>query len=183
MRGGLCPGDAALLLGSRRGSGQVQGSEGPVGTAGRVAMGVRRGRDTGLTHWGLRSLGPTLSEAGTSRAQPSPEPEAASPPTAQEGPSFIPVLFLWKSLVTGLCGAPGTGREDFLPQREDWDDGSVVIPYPPHSYLQNPGGTGIRPSTPLLSWASRARVPLIPSLVPLPAHSQAPRASSPLTHR
>ena len=183
MRGGTALGMPPCSWGAEEEVDKSRGVRGRWGHLAEWPWGQRRGRDTGLTHWGLRSLGPTLSEAGTSRAQPSPEPEAASPPTAQEGPSFIPVLFLWKSLVTGLCGAPGTGREDFLPQREDWDDGSVVIPYPPHSYLQNPGGTGIRPSTPLLSWASRARVPLIPSLVPLPAHSQAPRASSPLTHR
>ena len=47
FEGWNCPGDAALLLASRRGSGQVQGSEGPVGTSGRVAMGAEEGQG----HW------------------------------------------------------------------------------------------------------------------------------------
>ena len=108
-----------------------QGSEGRWGQLGTAAMGAEDGQGPlGSPTRGLWSLGWVQSEAGTSRDQPSPEPEAASLLTAQEGPSFLPVLFSWKSLVTGLCGASGTGREDLLPQREDQGDGSVVIPPP-----------------------------------------------------
>ena len=114
------------------------------GQLGTEAMGTEEGQGPlGSRTRGLWSLGWVQSEAGTSRDQPSPEPEAASLLTAQEGTSFLPVLFPWKSLVTGLCGASGTGREDLLPQREDHGDGSVVIPSPPHPDLQNPGGTGL----------------------------------------
>ena len=121
-----------------------QGSEGRWGQLGTAAMGAEDGQGPlGSPTRGLWSLGWVQSEAGTSRDQPSPRPEAASLLTAQEGTFFLPVLFPWKSLVTGLCGAPWTGREDLHPQWEDRDDGSVVIPSPPHPDLQNPGGTGL----------------------------------------
>ena len=121
-----------------------QGSEGRWGQLGIVATGAEEGQGPlGSPTRGLWSLGRVQSEAGTSREQPSPEPEAASILTAQEGTSFLPVLSPWKPLVTGLCGAPGTGREDLLPQRGDQGDGSVVIPSPPHPDLQNPGRTGL----------------------------------------
>lgn len=84
---------------------EVRGRRGQLGAE---AMGTEEGQGPlGSRTRGLWSLGWVQSEAGTSRDQPSPEPEAASLLTAQEGPSFLPVLFPWKSLVTGLCGASG----------------------------------------------------------------------------
>ena len=161
---------------------EVRGRRGQLGAE---AMGTEEGQGPlGSCTRGLWSLGWVQSEAGTSRDQPSPEPEAASLLTAQEGPSFLPVLFPWKSLVTGLCGASGTGREDLLPQREDQGDGSVVIPPPrPTQICRTQAGQALCPSSPLPSPASRTRAPQIRSLAPLPNTPSGPRASSPLTHR
>ena len=129
-----------------------QGSEGRWGQLGTAAMGAEDGQGPlGSPTRGLWSLGWVQSESGTSRDQPSPEPEAASPPTAQEGTSFLPVLFPWKTVTVKFCGGSGTERHG----------GSTSLARPWWIWAQCPqelqkrgkgGGGGGHPPDPLPAW-------------------------------
>ena len=128
---------------------EVRGRRGQLGAE---AMGTEEGQGPlGSCTRGLWSLGWVQSEAGTSRDQPSPEPEAASLPTTQEGTSFLPVLFPWKTVTVKLCGGSGTERHG----------GSTSLARPWWTCAQCPqelqkrgkgGGGGGRPLDPLPAW-------------------------------